>query len=192
VPALGEDAVVARVVGEGRPHARGDAVVEDVGERQVLERGHRARCAEERGRRLRGDLVGLERVGDRRAQLGVDDGVAERERATERRLGELVVDAELVVQAERGGVRAVEEVRLVQAQIDLLTEPGDLRLEREGLAVALQVGLLHLRRRDEVLDAREARADLEGAGGLLETSNVTSTLPGSLGSWDVDMSTRSK
>src|SRR5262249_47020887 len=43
----------------------------------------------------------------------------------------------------------------------------DLRLQRERLPVSEQVRLLDLRRRDEVLDRREARADLERARGPL-------------------------
>ncbi len=66
----------------------------------------------------------------------------------------------------------VEEVRLEEAHVDELPEPGDLRVERQRLAVAEEVGLLHLRGGDEVLDAGEARAHLEGAGRLLADLDV--------------------
>src|SRR5262249_32251053 len=54
-------------------------------------------------------------------------------------------------------------VRLEESYADQLSKPGDLGLQSERLSVPEQVGLLDLSRCDEVLDAREASADLEGA-----------------------------
>src|SRR5690606_27495514 len=82
------------------------------------------------------------------------------------------VDAELIVQIHVGAEAAVEEVRLVEAKIDELANAAELRLEREALPVSEQVGLLHLSGGDEVLEAREASADLERAGGLLDHLHV--------------------
>src|SRR5690606_15502461 len=87
-------------------------------------------------------------------------------------LGEVRVDTELVVQIHVGAEPAVEEVRLVEAEIDELANPAELRLQREALPVAEQVGLLDLRRCDEVLEARKARADLERPGRLLHHLDV--------------------
>src|SRR5690606_30120305 len=78
-------------------------------------------------------------------------------------LGEVREDAQLVEQVDAGAEAALEEVGLDHPQVDELTEPGDLRLQRQALPVAEQVGLLDLRGGDEVLDAGEAGGDLDGA-----------------------------
>src|SRR6201999_1391037 len=88
------------------------------------------------------------------------------------RLRELVVDPELIEDVHRRREVAVEEVRLEEAHVDELAQGRDMRLEGEHLAVAEEVRLLHLRGRDEVLDAGEARADLEGARRLLADLDV--------------------
>ena len=113
---------------------------------------------------LRRDLVVLARVGERRAELGFDQRIAEGERAAAAPLREVLVRAQLVVEVDARAERTVEQVRLEEPQVHELAEAADLRLQRERLAVAEQVRLLDLRGSDEVLDAREARADLERAG----------------------------
>ena len=81
------------------------------------------------------------------------------------RLREVREDEQLVVELDASVDQSrVEEVRLEEADVDELPEAGDLRLQGERLAVAEEVRLLDLRGGDEVLDAREAGADLERAG----------------------------
>src|SRR5690606_24138837 len=156
-----EETIVARVEHQAPPEARREAVVEEVSEREAVEDAPRRRGAEQGRVGLRGDRVELAGVGERHRELGLEDRVAEAERAALAPLGEVRVDAELIVQIHVGAEAAVEEVRLVEAKIDELANAAELRLEREALPVSEQVGLLHLSGGDEVLEAREASADLE-------------------------------
>src|SRR5205823_1701227 len=80
--------------------------------------------------------------------------------------------AALVVEVERERPVGVEEVRLDEAEQEQLAQARDLRLHGERLAAAKQVVLRDLRLGDEVLDAREAGADLERAGRALGDLDV--------------------
>src|SRR5690606_37366598 len=104
--------VVARIEGQGRADARGESVVEEVRQRKSVENADRARRAEVRRARLCRDVVVLRRVRDAGGELRLDQRVAEGDGAADRRLGEVVVHAELVVQVDAEAERAVEEVRL--------------------------------------------------------------------------------
>ena len=124
--------------------------------------------AEEGVHLLRVDRVVLHGRGHADAQPRLDERVAERERAAERLAREVREDEQVVVeldatidQSESRKYGSKKRMR------DELSEPGDLRLQGERLPVAEQVRLLDLRGGDEVLDAREAGADLERAGGPL-------------------------
>ena len=116
---------------------------------------------------LRGDLVLLQAVGQREAELRVDQRVAEGERAAARALREVVEHPQLVEQIAGEADRAVEQVGLVVAQVDQHADAAQLAIEGQRLAVAEQVGLLDLGRGDEILDAGEAGAHLERSGRLL-------------------------
>src|SRR5690606_34608127 len=169
----GEEAVVPGVVGDARAQAGGHAVVEEVRQGQLGEVADApAAAAEERRRRRGRDLVQGGGVGHGHAELRFDQGVTEGQGAAAAALGEVREDAQLVEQVDAGAEAALEEVGLDHPQVDELTEPGDLRLQRQALPVAEQVGLLDLRGGDEVLDAGEAGADLEGARRLLGDVDV--------------------
>ena len=107
-----------------------------------------------------------EPVREERARL-VRERVAPRQRAAGRVARERAEAAALVVEVERERPLGVEEVRLDEPEQEQLRRLDICACSASVSAAAEQVVLRDLRLRDEVLDRRETRADLERAGRAL-------------------------
>src|SRR4051812_33069383 len=155
----GEQAVVATIVVEGEPDARGPP-------RPELVREHLLGA----GRGLHRHL--LQGVGDEHAEVFQPGGeigevVSRREGPSVRLAIEPGEEQLAPIEVDRSRPLRVEDVGVEVAELEELADAGDLQRERRGVTVAEQVVLRELRLPEEVLAAGETETDLEGAGHLL-------------------------